>query len=79
MLTPLPLMTLVWGVMRWHVMWRVGWQNFLELTHPTDIAWTPSTTLTFPAIVITVGVMAGMLGLGGGIVLVSYGDRCQAG
>jgi hypothetical protein len=50
---------------------QLGWQNFLELTHPTDIAWTPSTARSSPAIVITVGVMAGMLGLGGGIVLVS--------
>jgi len=70
-LTPLPLMMIVWAVMRWHVLWRVGWQNELGLNHPTDIKWTPTSTLTYPAIVITVGVMAGMLGLGGGIVLVS--------
>jgi hypothetical protein len=70
-LTPLPLMMIVWALMRWHVLWRVGWQNVLGMTHPTDIAWTATSTLTFPAIVITVGVMAGMLGLGGGIVLVS--------
>lgn len=70
-LTPMPLMMIVWAVMRWHVLWRVGWQNVLGLTHSTDIKWTPTSTLTYPAIVITVGVMAGMLGLGGGIVLVS--------
>lgn len=70
-LTPLPLMMVVWALMRWHVLWRVGWQNVLGMTHPTDIVWTATSTLTFPAIVTTVGVMAGMLGLGGGIVLVS--------
>ena len=70
-LVPMPLMMLVWAVMRWHVLWRVGWQDLLGMTHCTDIRWTPKSTLIYPAIVITVGVMAGMLGLGGGIVLVS--------
>jgi uncharacterized membrane protein YfcA len=70
-LTPLPVMGGVWGLMRLHVLWRMGWQTHLGLTHPTDIPWSPTSTLVYPAIVITVGVMAGMLGLGGGIVLVS--------
>lgn len=52
-LTPLPLMMVVWALMRWHVLWRVGWQQALCMTHPTDIVWTANSTLTYPAIVIT--------------------------
>lgn len=70
-------MLCVWAVMRWHVLWRVGWQEVLGMTYPTDIKWTPASTLTYPAIVITVGIMAGMLGLGGGIVLVSSTCACS--
>lgn len=60
-MTPLPLMLIVWALMRWHVLWRAGWQHALNMTHPTDIEWTANSTLTYPAIVITGELEAGDL------------------
>jgi hypothetical protein len=69
-LSPLPTMVVVLLLMRWHVLWHLGWQECLGMHHQGDIHWTRWTTLTYPLAATSVGVIAGLLGLGGGSVMV---------
>lgn len=71
LLLPMPFMLLVLVVVRWHVLWRLSWLECLNLANECEIAWTHANTLSFPAICIFVGVVAGLLGMGGGSVMVS--------
>jgi uncharacterized membrane protein YfcA len=67
-------MAAIWAVSRWHVLWRVGWQDALGLTSIGDLDWTPRSTLVYPAVCISVGLLAGLLGLGGGFIMVREAD-----
>jgi hypothetical protein len=65
MLSPLPFMVLVWAVVRCHVLWKQTWKKLLSLKEAGDLKWDERSTVVFPALCITAGVIAGMLGLGG--------------
>ena len=67
--TPLVVMLATWAVVRRHVLWKARWRAALGLAAPGDLRWTPRTTALYPAICISAGVIAGLLGLGGGLVL----------
>jgi hypothetical protein len=65
MLSPLPIMVLVWAVVRCHVLWKHAWKTVLSLKEAGDLKWDNCSTVVFPAVCITAGIIAGMLGLGG--------------
>jgi hypothetical protein len=65
MLSPLPFMVLVWAVVRCHVLWKQAWKKVLSLKEVGDLKWDERSTVVFPAMCITAGIIAGMLGLGG--------------
>jgi len=68
-LSPLLLMVLTWAVTRHHVLWKASWKGVLGLRDSGDLNWTSRSTVIYPAVCISAGVIAGLLGLGGGLVL----------
>lgn len=64
MLSPLPFMFIVWGVARQHVLWKGAWKSFLGMKEAGDLKWDPRTTIFYPGMCISAGIIAGMLGLG---------------
>lgn len=51
----------------------------LGISSMDDIHWTPYTTLVYPALCTTVGLLAGLLGLGGGVVMVRVSTKATEG
>ncbi|WIA22636.1 hypothetical protein OEZ86_009614 [Tetradesmus obliquus] len=68
-LSPLPLMLLVWGVIRQHVLWKADVKRCLGLKQAGDLKWNRRNTILYPAFCISAGLIAGLLGLGGGLIL----------
>ena len=68
-LSPLAIMLLVGAAARRHTLWKAGWKRLLGLKGPGDVKWDAKTTLVYPSVCILAGVIAGLLGLGGGLVL----------
>lgn len=62
-------MLFVWAVARHHVLWKAHWKQTLGLRDSGDLKWDNKTTIMYPAICISAGIIAGLLGLGGGLVL----------
>jgi hypothetical protein len=71
-------MAFIWALSRWHVLWSVGWLDAVGLTGLGDIDWTPRSTLVYPAVCISVGLLAGLLGQGGGFIMVRGGATSAA-
>jgi hypothetical protein len=70
-LCALPLMLIIWAGIRYHVLWKGAWRSALGLSQddPCDLHWDARRTIVYPAFCVAAGVMAGMLGLGGGMVM----------
>uniref|UniRef100_A0A383WPS0 Membrane transporter protein n=1 Tax=Tetradesmus obliquus TaxID=3088 RepID=A0A383WPS0_TETOB len=68
-LSPLPLMLLVWGVIRQHVLWKADVKRCLGIKQAGDLKWNRRNTIMYPAFCISAGLIAGLLGLGGGLIL----------
>jgi hypothetical protein len=62
-------MLIIWWVTRHHVLWKAEWKKCLGVVDSGDLKWNRRTTVVYPAVCISAGVIAGMLGLGGGLVL----------
>jgi hypothetical protein len=62
-------MLLVQAGVRRHVLWKAAWKSALGLRDAGDLKWSPRSTLLYPAVCVSAGVIAGLLGLGGGLVL----------
>jgi hypothetical protein len=70
-LCALPLMLIISALARYHVLWKTAWRSALGLSQddPCDLHWDARRTIVYPAFCIIAGMMAGMLGIGGGLVL----------
>jgi hypothetical protein len=69
MLSPLAAMIAAQAVARRHVLWKAAWGEALGLADAGNLRWDARGTLIYPAVCISAGVIAGLLGLGGGLVL----------
>jgi hypothetical protein len=63
--TAYPVLLLILYAMRRHMLWKYHWKNILDLHLPMDLHWNPRNTLVYPLIATSVGLLAGMLGIGG--------------
>jgi hypothetical protein len=63
-----PVLGLVWGVARHHLLTKrkVKWRAGMDCSG--DVQWNGRNTIVFPAICTLAGLMAGMFGLGGAVV-----------
>eukprot|EP01025_Chloroclados_australasicus_P017665 TRINITY_DN1900_c0_g1_i2.p1 TRINITY_DN1900_c0_g1~~TRINITY_DN1900_c0_g1_i2.p1 ORF type:complete len:508 (+),score=63.41 TRINITY_DN1900_c0_g1_i2:934-2457(+) len=67
-LVTVPLIVVVTVVFRYVLVHKNNVKEKFGALHPNDVRWTPSNTVKWPLICTSAGVVAGMFGLGGGVV-----------